>query len=90
MRVKVTSMLRFDLIQNQWLILALLGGTVLTMTVVLAFLALWTAGRRDSERMDDDTAEGKGVPWVLIFTYAATVVFALVYVLRRAWAPPNW
>ena len=85
-------MLRFDVLQDQWLILALVGGSALVLAVVLSYLALWR-GRGGAEESEADTpapAEHGRMPWILILIYAATVVFAIIYVLARAVEPPNW
>ena len=85
-------MFRLDVLQDQWLILALFGGTALVLAVVLAYLALWR--RREGEPADGPAAaersDSHGVPWVMIFVFAATALFALAYLLMRAAAPPNW
>jgi len=79
-------MLRFDILQNQWLILALGGGAALVLAVVLSYLGFW----RGSGHADATPAGHGRLPWILILVYVATFVFAIAYVLARAVEPPNW
>ena len=73
-------MMRLDVLQNQWLALALAGGCALVLAIVLACVETWRAGRRTPSRM----------PWFMILVYAATAVFAAAYVALRTLTPPNW
>jgi heme A synthase len=78
-------MFRLDVLQNQWLIVAMAGGTALVLVLVLAYLAVWRGARGG--------AEGEGprrVPWLLILIYAVTLVYALIYVAMAALDPPTW
>jgi F0F1-type ATP synthase assembly protein I len=86
-------MFRLDVLQNQWLILALVGGLVMVLAAVLAYRTMW--------RRDEDVAEqaATGVqpvgergpmPLVLILTIVSLLVFAAVYVLVMIHYPPNW
>ncbi len=79
-------MFRLDVLQDQWLILALGGGVVLVLTVIVAYLGYWRTPTKE-----EGAPDGHGpVPWVLILLYAAIPVFAIVYLLFRAACPPNW
>ena len=84
-------MLHLDVLQNQWLIFSLVGGTGIVFAVILLFMALWRP-REDEE----GAAEGAGpirrsfMPWLIILLFGATVVFAAAYVLRATLRPPNW
>ena len=82
-------MMRLDVLQAQWLWLALLGGSALVLAIVLAYLAIWRTGRNGDGRAVTPSGSGK-TPWVLILVYVATLVFALGYVIMRAVVPPNW
>jgi hypothetical protein len=89
-------MFRFDVMQMRWLILALAGGGVLVLAVVLAYLALWRRPETEDEALAGEahpalrTRLRAAVPWVLILTYAAWFVYAVVYTVFRAGRPPNW
>ena len=74
-----------DVLQNQWIILALIGGTVLVLYMVLGYLTMW------HPRAEPAGGEPRGaVPWVIIFTLVAMVIFMLIYVAARSSYPPNW
>ena len=83
-------MLRLDVLQNQWLIFALVGGTAILFAMILVFTSLWRP--RDEEEL---AAGGRPVrrsymPWVIILLFGFTVVFMAAYVLRAILRPPNW
>jgi large-conductance mechanosensitive channel len=91
-------MFELHVMQNQWLMLALIGGTALMLTLLLAYPAIWR--RRDIESMKETTREADKqgffawlnsfMPWILSVIYIATIVFMVVYIIRRAAYPPNW
>ena len=79
-------MLRLDVLQNQWLFLALLGGTALVVVVLLSYLAVWRARDDHQAQPDQPPAahEHSPMPWILIFTYVVTAAWALAYVWMQA------
>ncbi|MBE3070152.1 MAG: hypothetical protein IMZ66_07930 [Planctomycetes bacterium] len=86
-------MFRLDVLQNEWLLLALAGGTVLVLLVVLAYLALWRPREREAPAAGDAGEHEPGrapVPWVLILVYAAVAVYVVVYTFSKVRNPPNW
>jgi uncharacterized iron-regulated membrane protein len=84
-------MLQYSVVQNQWLILALFGGFALVLVSVLGYLALWRRRRPEAEGAAPFGRWLRSyLPWVLVVTYAATLVYAVVYVVLRAANPPNW
>ena len=89
-------MFQLDVLQNQWVALSLFGGVALVLVMILSYLALWRArggesGTQGTAGEPASPARGRPrLPWVLILVYAATVVFAIVYVALRAANPPNW
>jgi len=74
-------MFRIDILESQWIVAALVGGTVLVLTMVLTYLAVW--------RLSPESGENP-VPWVLILTYVAMGVFITAYTLVMVFYPPNW
>jgi hypothetical protein len=76
-------MLHLDILQNQWVILAVFGGLAGTLVLVLAYLAFWRAA-------EPAAAPLSRVPWVLIVLYAVMAVYAVVYVLMQAACPQTW
>ena len=81
-----------DVLQNQWIILALIGGTVLVLYMVLGYLAMWKPRSEIEARPapPGEEAPSGAVPWVIIFTLVAMVIFMLIYVAARSSYPPNW
>jgi hypothetical protein len=87
-------MYRLDVLQTQWIVLALAGGSVLVLIVVLCYLALWRP------RLDPAApASGKRsvlqwlrsfLPAILIVTYVLVLVFVIAYTLAVVRHPPNW
>lgn len=92
-------MFRLNVLQNQWIILALAGGLALLLGLVLAYRALW------KQRGDLVSAERVGqasrqrtagpwlrtfMPWFLLVTYISALLFAVIYTLVMGYNPPNW
>jgi len=88
----------YGVLQNQWLVLAFFGGVVILMGVVLTCLSLWRP--RGGVIDEDDAVAGRHnvpvrqwasfMPWLLVATFAAFVVYSVGYVLYMAHRPPNW
>jgi len=76
-------MFRLDVLQNQWLILALVGGTALVLFVALAYVAVWRAGRTEAPARSP-------VPWIVIVFWVAAAAYAVVYIVQAAMNPPTW
>ncbi len=84
-------MLQINLLQNQYIMLAFFGGIALVLLSALGYLAMWRA--RETEGAGPalgDRGRRGHMPWVLLVTYVAILVYAVVYVLMRAQTPPNW
>ncbi len=87
-------MFQLYVMQNQWLMLALIGGTALLLIFLLGYPALW----RRREPMTEKGMEKQSLlawfrsfmPWVLVVLYGVTIAYAVVYVIRMAGHPPNW
>ena len=96
-------MFRLDVLQNQWLILALVGGTALVLFVALAYVAVWRAARSGEETragavtspLRQQGVEGpmparSPVPWIVIVFWVAAALYAVVYIVQAALNPPTW
>ena len=87
-------MVNLDVLQNQWLILALFGGLAGALVIVLAYLAFWRVGGSPGGAAPEVPAAEIGergrMPWVLILLYAAAVVYAVGYVVMKVLKPPTW
>ena len=75
-------MFRLDVLQNQWLLVAMALGLALVLAIVLAYLFLWQPRGRQTP--------GKGPPWIVIVVLAATAAFAVAYVALAVVNPPTW
>lgn len=82
-------MFRLEVLQNRWLMLVLLGGLVLVLGAVLAYLAMW----RREDRGDAATGLGGGhgrMPLVLILTGLGLGLFGVIYTMAMIFYPPQW
>ncbi len=84
-------MLRLDVLQNQWLIFALVGGAGIVFAMILLFTALWRPRAEEAAPAEGATPVRRSfMPWVLILLIGATVVFMAAYAVRAVLRPPNW
>jgi heme/copper-type cytochrome/quinol oxidase subunit 2 len=91
-------MFRFDVIRNQWLILALFSGVVLVIVWFLFYLAMWrnrdaTSGelrRTDSRERETARKFDTSIPWIIIFAFVSMAVYAAVFTFYLIKNPPNW
>jgi nitrogen fixation-related uncharacterized protein len=87
-------------LQNQWLIIAAVGGVVVLVGMVLVYLAIWR--RREGPLVDDAAEPAQAqrqpfwgwfksfMPWALVLTYVGTFLWALAYLVMVALREPNW
>jgi multisubunit Na+/H+ antiporter MnhB subunit len=76
-------MFQLNILQNQWAVLALLGGVAAALAIVLSYVAFW--------RTESDPADRpRRVPWILIVLYAVIIVYAVAYVAMNVMNPPTW
>jgi hypothetical protein len=83
-------MFRLNILQNQWLLLALAGGVVLTLAVILAYLMFWQPRQRRDAAEPGARSEDGGISPFLIAVFVSILGFAVVYVVLRTRVPPNW
>ena len=78
------------LLQNLWVLMALMGGLALLLCVVLGYLAMWKERPAGDQPPPRRSGPLRRVPWLLLVLYAAAVVFSVAYVIARGLRPPNW
>ena len=84
-------MLRLDVLQNQWLIFALVGGTAMLFAMILLFTSLWRPREEEEAATEgEEPIRRSFMPWVIILLFGATAVFMAAYTLRAILRPPNW
>ena len=85
--------------QNQWIVVALLVGMVLTMLMCLTYWDMWRPRRMESKRAQPMPITGilsflrwipTFAPWVLILVVAGTTLYTIAQLYMATTAPPNW
>lgn len=80
-----------DVLRNQWIILALAAGGVLTFVVILTYLMMW---RPRPAPGTPPASDWRGIwhytPWVLVLTILGIAVYGTVATIYAAIRPPNW
>ena len=77
-----------SILQNQWLLLAMCGGTALALGMLLCYLAGWRPRQRAEQAGGRSPAAW--TPWILIVVYALTIAFVIAFVVMAALRSPNW
>ena len=84
----------FDLIQMRWIALALGGGLILTLLVILGFLGRSLRSEAPPAETPDAELEGfshpHAVPWFLLALWVLTGVVVVAYVLWSAYGRTNF
>ena len=88
-------MFRLDVLQNQWLVVALAGGLVLVLGLVLYYLAMWRQRAEDAPAQPPPKQTvlqwlRSFLPALLIVIYIFALAFVVVYTLAMVRHPPNW
>lgn len=90
-------MLQLNVLQNQWVWLALLIGLALTLAIVLAYLEIWRPRKDEGAESDAPSQEESlpvwffgYVPWIVTLLIIGAGAFGLVYVINSIMHPPNW
>ena len=94
-------MFRLDVLQNQWLLLALGLGVTFVLAMALAYTAIWRP-RQAPPPSGDGSAPSTPpaefpfgqwmrsyVPWILILTLLFVIAFIVIYTIMAASSPPN-
>ena len=88
-------MLELNVLQTQWLMMALAGGIVVTLAIIMSYFAIWQPrhGRAAAPRAHHGPAWSRwfaDIPWILIFVFVAGILFIIAYTIDKSIHPPNW
>ena len=78
----------FAALQTQWLMMGLAGGTVVTLLLIMGYLALWEPRRRKTEPLHLNRKPAwinwfVDIPWILIFLFVAGLIFSIAYTYKE-------
>lgn len=85
--------------QNQWIVVTLLAGIVLTILLCLTYWALWRPRRMESEvephiRISGPVSFFRWVlsfmPWILVLIIIGTTLYTITHLHMAATSLPNW
>ncbi|SNB46683.1 hypothetical protein [Geobacter sp. DSM 9736] len=85
--------------QNQWIVVSLLAGIILTIMLWLTYWAMWRPRRHESVREPRIEIRGPGsffrwvltfMPWVLVLVIIGTTLYTITHLYLAATTVPNW
>jgi hypothetical protein len=86
---------RLDILQAQWLTLAIGIGIVLTLALVASLMAIWKP-RRDANLKQIGDYGGSSlrevfsaIPWIIWLTYAGSIIYGIIAFIFYMIQPPN-
>ena len=91
-------MLQLNVLHNQWLMLALGGGTVFVLLLLLYYRAMASSRSEQIEQASVPITGPRSfmnwllvaVPWVLLVIILAVTAWALIMPILKSIYPPNW
>lgn len=91
-------MLYLYVLQNQWIVLSLLAGAILTLLLCLTYQALWLprGTEKESERIKVQDLPSffawlkSFVPWTITLLILGSLAFTLFEIAENHAIPPNW
>ena len=82
-------MFRLSILQNQWLIIALMGGLIIMLAVVLTYVMMWRPRKETGEVITDLKSLFNLLPLIVILLFICIVIFQIMYVIILSANPPN-
>ena len=82
-------MYRLSVLQNQWLILALMGGVILMIGLVSIYLMMWRPRIDAPQPVSGGRALIRWIPWILYALLISIVIYQLTYAIILHFYPPN-
>ena len=82
-------MFRLSVLQLQWLILAFVGGIVLTLGFVSACLMMWRPRSPSVQPISGGRALIQWIPWFILVLFVVIVLFQFTYAIVLHFHPPN-
>ncbi len=80
-------------VQNQWLMIAVLGGAVGAIIIVLTYIMMWRprTGQEASDAVQREpwAFTARHVPWLIYFFFATVTVCGVVYAVSKIINPPS-
>jgi hypothetical protein len=78
-----------NVLQYQWLILALLGGVSLLLAIVAAYLMMWRPRNPSHEPIQGGLQQFQWIPFILITLLICIVIFQFAYTIILSMHPAN-
>ena len=82
-------MFNLNVLQNQWLILALMSGVIVMLGVAMTYLMMWRPRKETGEVITDLRSLFHLLPLIVIILFICIVIYQITYVIIFALNPPN-
>ena len=82
-------MFRLSVLQNQWLIMALMGGLILAFAVAMTYIMMWRPRKETGEVITDVRSLFSLLPLILIILFICILIYGIMYVIILSANPPN-
>ena len=82
-------MFNLNVLQNQWLILALMGGMIVMLGVAMTHIMMWRPRNEGVEVISGLRSLFRFLPLILIILFVCILVFQITYVIIFSVNPPN-
>jgi hypothetical protein len=82
-------MFNLNVLQNQWLILALMSGVIIMLGVAMTYLMMWRPRKDGVEVISSLRSLFRLLPLILIILFVCILIYQITYVIIFAVNPPN-